>query len=230
MALGAGTLPYALAIVSSSLRITRHQPLKIGVLWHDNVVQPHPPITSAFRSVVAKLKPVLNVSVVNWQPYLHDEAWVIISSLYFTDGGAEDGAAMADSGEPWRPLTKWIMKENPRVKDLSTHELYYWQEEREAYRTEYARVWNDTSTGRNEETGKVDAAFDVILCPAGPGVAQPHNTAKYWGYTSQWNLLDYPAVVFPVTRVSSEVDTAGKSHKFMTDIDRRIGSYVSNVF
>lgn len=122
----------------SSLRITRHQPLKIGVLWHDNVVQPHPPITRALRSVVAKLKHVPNVSVVNWQPYLHDEAWAIISSLHFTDGGAEDAAVMADSGEPWRPLTKWIMKEHPCVKDLSTHELYYWQEEREAYRTEYA--------------------------------------------------------------------------------------------
>lgn len=23
------------------------------------------------------------------------------------------------------------------------------------------------------------------------------HTAKYWNYTSQWNLLDYPSLVFP---------------------------------
>lgn len=51
---------------------------------------------------------------------------------------------------------------------------------------------------------------DVILCPAGPGVAPHFNTAKYWNYTSQWNLLDYPALVFPVTRVDPEKDAVGK--------------------
>jgi amidase len=41
--------------------------------------------------------------------------------------------------------------------------------------------------------------IDVILCPAGPGVAPPLDCAKYWGYTSLWNLLDWPALVFPVS-------------------------------
>lgn len=40
---------------------------------------------------------------------------------------------------------------------------------------------------------------DVILCPVGPGAAPPVDNAKYWGYTSQWNLLDYPSLVFPVS-------------------------------
>ncbi|RYP65168.1 hypothetical protein DL771_008446 [Monosporascus sp. 5C6A] len=39
---------------------------------------------------------------------------------------------------------------------------------------------------------------DVILCPVGPGLAPNMDAAKYWGYTSQWNLLDYPAIVFVV--------------------------------
>ena len=42
---------------------------------------------------------------------------------------------------------------------------------------------------------------DVILSPVGPGAAPKIDTAKWWGYTSQWNLLDYPALVFPVDRV-----------------------------
>lgn len=195
--------------------IRPEQSLKIGIMWHDNVVTPHPPITRALHEVVSRLKTLQNVEVVDFEPYLHDEAWAIVSSLYFTDGGAEDAATIAESGEPWRPLTTWMLKENPCVKKLSPKMLYYWQEEREAYRKEYAKVWNDTAT-----SGQSRRAIDVLLCPAGPGVAPTHNTSKYWAYTSQWNLLDYPAVVFPVTKVNSEVDMAPHKHQAMTDIDK----------
>jgi amidase len=45
---------------------------------------------------------------------------------------------------------------------------------------------------------------DVILSPCGPTVAPKLNTAKWWGYTSLWNLLNYPAMVFPVDVVGKE--------------------------
>ena len=204
---------------NSSLHISPEKPLRIGVLWHDNVVMPHPPITRALQSVVSRLKTIPNVSTVDWNPYLHDEAWAIISSLYYPDAGDEDAAIMAESGEPWRPLTKWIIKENPCVRRLNMKEFYYWQEEREAYRKEYARVWNDTATSRNPETDELEGMVDVILCPAGPGVAPAHNTAKYWAYTSQWNLLDYPALVFPVDKVDVGLDKMAKGYEPMSGID-----------
>ena len=190
------------------------QPLKIGVMWNDGVVNPHPPITRALQEVVAKLRSVSNIEVVDWIPHLHSEAWAILSSLYFTDGGAADAATIDESGEPWRPLTTLIIKNNPCVKKLSPNKIYYWQEEREAYRKEHAKVWNDTATGP-ERQGMVD----VILCPAGPGVAPKHNTAKYWAYTSQWNLLDYPAVVFPVSKVDKKRDAKARGFQPMTDVD-----------
>ena len=205
---------------NSSFQMSPNKPLKIGVLWHDDVVMPHPPITRALHSVVSRLEKVANITVVDWKPHVHDEAWAIISGLYFIDGGDEDAAVMAASGEPWRPLTNWILKDNPSVKSLTMEEFFYWQEEREAYRQEYAKVWNETATGQNLETGALEGVVDVILCPVGPGVAPLHNTAKYWGYTSQWNLLDYPALVFPVSKVDANVDRVEKGHKPMTDIDR----------
>ena len=205
---------------NSSIQISPHQQLKIGILWHDNVVKPHPPITNALHSVVSKLKLVPNISVVDWKPHLHDEAWAIIASLYFPDGGAEDLEVMAASGEPLRPLTEHIIKENPCVKKLSMQELWYWQEEREAYRKEYAKVWNDTATSKNDETGELEGVVDVILSPVGPGVASRHNTAKYWGYTSQWNLLDYPALTFPVSKVDPRVDRMEEDYRPLTDVDR----------
>lgn len=199
---------------------TADHPLTIAIMWHDNVVRPHPPVTRALRNVASLLQTITDISIVDWKPHLHDEAWAITSSLYFTDGGASDAAVMAETGEPWRPLTKWMIKENPCVKALSREELEYWQEEREVYRQEYAEVWNSTATARDKKTTEMTGMADVILCPAGPGVATRHNTAKYWSYTSQWNLLDYPAVVFPVGKVDVELDAAESDYEPMNDIDR----------
>lgn len=180
--------------------------LKIGVLWHDNVVKPHPPITRALRLVVDKLKDA-GVEIVEFAPYYHDEAWSILSSLYYVDGGEFDSHAIDSSGEPWRPLSKWIMKDNPNVKNLSVGEMTYMLEERESYRKEYAAHWNELG-------------IDALLCPVGPGVAPKHDTSKYWGYTSQWNMLDYPGAVFPVCKVDEAVDLPEHAFKPISAQDK----------
>ncbi|KAF2819180.1 amidase [Ophiobolus disseminans] len=172
--------------------VPQDRPLRIGVLWHDEIVRPHPPIARALRILTQHLE-ANGVEVVEFAPYLHDEAWAILASLYYTDGGEADSEDIAKSGEPWRPLSKWIIKENSCVKKLSVGELAYWNEEREAYRKEYALHWNKYN-------------IDALLCPVGPSVAPKHNTAKYWNYTSQWNLLDYPGVVFPVCKADKAID------------------------
>ena len=185
--------------------IPTERPLRIGVLWHDGTVRPHPPITRALRLVTDKLKEH-NIEVVDFKPYLHDEAWAILSSLYYPDGGEADSEDIASSGEPWRPLSEWIIKDNPCVKKLSIGELAYWLEEREAYRKEYALNWKNHG-------------IDALLCPVGPGVAPKHNTAKYWNYTSQWNLLDYPGLVFPVCKVNKKQDQWNDIEQTLGELD-----------
>lgn len=192
--------------------------LKVGVLWHDGVVMPHPPITHALEDVVNRLKEVGNVEVVEWKPYKHDEAWEIISHLYFSDGAEEESTAIDDSGEPWRPLSKFIIKENPNVKKLTVEEVWHWTARREAYKSAYAGKWNETATGTNT-SGELEGMVDVILCPVGPGVAPPLDQAKYWGYTSQWNVLDYPALVFPVTKADSSLQQVFEHREFMSRKD-----------
>jgi len=76
---------------------------------------------------------------------------------------------------------------------------------RDDYRSEYAELWNSTATSVGPR-GELEGMVDVILSPVGPGAAPKIDTAKWWGYTSQWNLLDYPAVVFPVDRVDAVKD------------------------
>ena len=45
-----------------------------------------------------------------------------------------------------------------------------------------------------------------MICPVGPGVATKHDTARYWGYTAIYNLLDYPACTFPTGEYVSEAE------------------------
>jgi amidase len=99
-----------------------------------------------------------------------------------------------------RPLTQFIIDENPHVKEHTISELWDWIGKRDQYRQGYAELWNSTATGR-DELGFPTGLVDVILCPVGPGPAPPLNSARYWGYTAQWNILDYPALTFPVSSV-----------------------------
>lgn len=61
--------------------------------------------------------------------------------------------------------------------------------------------------------------MDVILCPAFPTPAPLHDTSRYWGYTSLFNLLDYSALVFPVTRVDPERDAKDTSYTPKNEFD-----------
>lgn len=202
----------------SHLAAQNEKKLKVGVLWHDGIVMPHPPILRALQDVVEKLKKVDGVEIVDWEPYNHEEAWEIISHLYFSDGAEEEIEAIEASGEPWRPLSTFIIKENPNVKRLTVKELWSWTVKREAYKTAYAKKWNETASG-TKSRGELEGTVDVILCPVGPGAAPPLDCARYWGYTTQWNILDYPALVFPVTKVASSEWTDIKPYQPMNEQD-----------
>lgn len=193
-------------------------------MWDDEVVRPHPPVRRALREVVEKLRAIDTIEVVDWKPLRHAEAWEIIARLYFCDGAAEEIQSIEESGEPFRPLSIHILKDNPYVKRLSIEELWYWTLRREAYRNEYAQAWNDTAntkpTADDFSGGEgSDRPVDVILCPATPGASSPLDTAKYFCYTSQWNLLDYPALVFPVSKVDPQIDLADQVFESMNEQD-----------
>ncbi|KAH0496006.1 hypothetical protein TgHK011_009527 [Trichoderma gracile] len=190
------------------------KPLKIAVQWWDGVVQLHPPMRRALEEVVAACKKA-GFEVVDWncESLGHDEAWDIISGLYWPDGGEEVMNLMNETGEPILPLTKFIIEEQPSVKKMTVQELWEICARRDAYRARYARAWTDTAANGEREV-------DVILCPPSFGAAAPHEQSRYWGYTSQWNLLDYPAVVFPVTTVDPAKDIKDPNYVPKNEKDR----------
>ncbi|KAF5103377.1 hypothetical protein D0Z03_000226 [Geotrichum reessii] len=172
--------------------------VRVGMLYSDGVVNPQPPVARALKEVEAKLQAAgvvddIELEIVPFAPHKHDEAWRIISSLYFEDGGNAKLKLLEETGEPVMELSKFIMTENKNVRPLSLADLWALNNEKHSYRNAYNAHW-------------ASSGIDFLIAPAGPGAAQPHGTTRYWGYTSQWNLLDYPGVVFPVTTVDTEKD------------------------
>lgn len=185
---------------------------RIGVLKMDGVVTPHPPITRGLEMMYKKLSGMDNVEVFEFEPYDHKKAWEIISALYFEDGGNDTRRTLKDTGEPMCPQTAWVLGHD-NVDKLSVEDIWKWNREKQKYRKEYLKHWLQF----NNKNG--DQPMDALIAPVFPSAAAKHRTTKYWGYTAQWNLLDYPALVFPVTTVDPEKDTPLVDYKPLSEID-----------
>lgn len=127
-------------------------------------------------------------------------------------------------------MTEYIMTKNPHVQAHSIPSMWRSVQKRDEYRVEYANLWNSTATSIGPN-GEPEDMVDVILSPAGPSSAPKLETAKWWGYTSQWNLLDYPAIVFPVDQVDTLKDSAkldytprNEQDKFNWDLWEKYGA------
>lgn len=169
--------------------------LVIAVMWSDGVVRPLPPITRALNEITAKLR-AANIKLVDWVPKDHDASWDIISSLYYMNNAEDEKAMWRDGGEFALPLTEWVITQ-PGVKYNTYDENDALLIRRNQYKTDYALHWLSLEK-------QYGCKIDAILCPAAPGPAPKLGTSKYWSYTSVWNLLDYPGVVFPVTSVRKD--------------------------
>ncbi|KAJ7282444.1 amidase signature domain-containing protein [Mycena rebaudengoi] len=166
--------------------------IRVGVMWDDGVLRPYPSIRRALRVLVDALERDSSFEVVDYKPFKHLEASELAHELYFPDGGASVRERAAVSGEPLLPLTEWAITQ-PMVKDHTIHELWELNLKREAFRAAFLEHYNAQNV-------------DVVLCPVAPGPAPPLGTSKYWGYTSFWNLVDYPAAVFPTGLYCDETD------------------------
>lgn len=187
--------------------------VKVAIMWDDGVVRPHPPIKRALKEMQAKLKCLPNFEVVDWVPLNHKEGWNIISSLYFPDAGKEEIELIEASGEPLLSLSKFIL-EQPTVPKEEDTIIKVWAKtmQRDDFKARYAAHWNATASSDGH-------AVDVILCPVGPGVAPPLDHSRYWPYTSTWNLLDYPALVFPYGSVDQDKDQTEENYQPLGDQD-----------
>lgn len=122
--------------------------------------------------------------------------------LFFQTGFEEGKAVLASAEEDLVPGVAFTLKAfNTTI--LSVKELFACNNLMAKYKVQMAELWNSTisrtSTGR---------PIDAILCPSSAVVGAPHDTPGYVGYTSLWNILDYPAATIPWKefKVSEEKD------------------------
>ncbi|KAG9010311.1 hypothetical protein FRB94_010661 [Tulasnella sp. JGI-2019a] len=164
-----------------------------AMLWDDGVVKPHPPLLREMRRVKAALE-AAGHEVIDWVPLEHQKGWDLIVKLYLLDAAEEYWATLAESGEPAVPGTTWMMSHCSQGQQPCTvPETWKLNLEREAFRARGLVHWN--STVSRTSTGR---PVDAIICPTAPNLAVPHDKTHWWGYSSHWNMLDLPGVVFPI--------------------------------
>lgn len=58
--------------------------IRIGVMWHDDVVLPQPPIRRALKTLVDALRKDPTFEIVDYKPFKHFEAGELAVSLVFS--------------------------------------------------------------------------------------------------------------------------------------------------
>ncbi|KAF4903706.1 putative amidase [Colletotrichum fructicola] len=190
----------------------RREPYKtgdftIGVIWDDGMAHPHPPVTRALKHAVAKLKDA-GIKVVDYEPYNHKEGADIIQTLYFPDAAATQRELLKKGGEPVAFLTEWAFAYS-KPEPLSIRENWELNVRRDNFRDAYHKSMKDRGV-------------DFILCPAYVGPPARLGEAQYWHYTTIWNILDQPSVIFPTgIHVDPAIDVVEEDYNPRSAEDER---------
>ncbi|KAI1170162.1 amidase signature domain-containing protein [Nemania sp. FL0916] len=186
------------------------KPLKLGVLWNDGVVQPHPPITRGLRTVVDTMKNAGH-KIVDWNPPSQSTAKRIHLAFLKADGAHDIHSQLDLSGEPLIPdlETTFALKEPMdllKYQDLTLQGL--------DYECKYSDYWNSTS----DEDGQI---VDAVIMPVAPHAAVIPGKYYHTAYTEAINLMNYCAVVIPVTKADKNIDVVDDSYEPISEFDRQ---------
>lgn len=196
--------------ISDPLRRIKTQ-LSFGVMRHDGSCAPHPPVARAIDIVVHTLQK-LGHKVIEWKPQpAHAKLMDICGKIWSFDGGADCRKDFELSGEESAPQTIVETAPQANASDIMAANIAH----REAKR-EYMEYWNSTA----EQTG-TGRPVDAIIAPLAPFAAARPGMYSYYGYSAWVNVLDYSAVVVPVTKVDKSVDKKIEDFKAVDETDQK---------
>lgn len=181
--------PRLIPLPWTGLKTPTNSRLKIGIVSNDGFIEPQPPVKRAIawaKKCLSNSKYAEHVEIKDFTPFGAKEAWVKIREMYWPQGAVAVKDELTSTGEPIHPLTDWGLKDQETRGMLTALDIIRVRRERDDFRVAFAESWQ-----------KQDV--DVILTPAFVGPACAHDTSFYWTYTSLYNLVDYPGVVFPTT-------------------------------
>lgn len=162
--------------------IPKAKDITIAVFADDGFVRPTPPIARGVKETVEKLK-AAGFKVVEFKPFKVKEAYDLINNLYNADGNKSSKKWLSESGEPLTKLTKWYLNFGQGDKAFDVKETYALNYARDELRQEYNQYL-------------IDNKIDFFLAPVYNNVAPKSEEIYNWSYTTLFNILDLPSLVF----------------------------------
>ena len=139
--------------------------------------------------------------------------------IFYGTGGAEIKAKMLASGEPYLPSVSKNFERFNILRPFNGMDFYRQSRERDSYRTIFLEDWQKTKL--STLSGK---PMDLLICAAAPSLSFPHNVLIWKGYTSLFNLLDYPSLIVPLGKFKLDPakDVKDESYKPSNIWDRDV--------
>ncbi|KAI4241118.1 MAG: hypothetical protein L6R40_004757 [Gallowayella cf. fulva] len=216
---------WTLAKANPSWSADKSWALKFGMFWTDGVVTPHPPVRRALRLVHDVLKQTgQKVRDSIFHARAEHPACVVIGifiahlatqrihGAFLAADGSHDVHRQLDlSGEPLVPQLRNVFQLRDPLPLLEYQDLTL---EGKAYNEAYSDYWNSTD---NEDGRMVDA----FVMPVAPHAAVISGKYYHNAYTESINLLDYSAVVIPVTTADKSLDKFDHDYEPLNEKDRK---------
>ncbi|GME84525.1 unnamed protein product [Ambrosiozyma monospora] len=189
--------------------------LTFAICLDDGFVRPVPPVRRALKTV-KKLIEDAGHEVIEWQPKdLLRDLTVLSLKLFFAEGAETIKKTIKASGEPF--LSQFELFHLKELEPITVSELYQAQEEKAKMLKQFLDEW--MATKKLTKNGKV---IDAFILPVAPYPAPPHNKAGWFGYTTAFNVLGWPAGVLPVTYADKNVDIVEKNYEPRNPFDKQI--------
>ena len=199
------------------LDIIDNRELAFGIMKHDGVIQPHPPVQRAMDMAAKTLKK-LGHHVIEWKPPSHQRGTDILMKVLVGDGGADIHGAIGISGEPLAAQVARFYGTGP-TEQANASKIAAVNVAKREYQKEYMEYWN--STVNLTGTGR---PVDALIMPIAPSAAVRPNKFKYLGYAGIMNTLDYTSCIVPVTNVDKRLDVVDKTFKPFNEQDKEIAA------
>ncbi|TKY88005.1 hypothetical protein EX895_003101 [Sporisorium graminicola] len=184
--------------------------LNIGVMWHDGHVKPMPPYERAIKEVLSALPG--HHDVVDFEPFKTAEAMGILTEAFVADGGKDISASIAPLNEPLGPCLSGVGK-----NEFTGHQVWLANKRKLEFQKAYLDHWN--ATAKQTKDGR---PIDVLIVPGMAYTAIEPGNDIYVAYTGLFNLVDYPVVVLPITKVDPAVDgKAPTRSEFLSEDDEK---------
>lgn len=189
----------------------RGRKLCFGIMSHDSVVRPDPPIQRCLVDLCRRIE-AAGHQVIEIEPFDGAEFEDILMKVLGATGSKDVWDTLRQSGEP---LIKEVELSNVE-KAISAWEYKCLAVRLGIVRQKYLDIVQSTA-----ERTSSGLPVDGIILPSGGTVAPPHGTMEYYTYEAISNVLNWTCATIPVGFVDPELDPIPAAFSPMSEYDKR---------